>query len=55
MVCWDLEHSGPEGCGGPAAALIVRVRDGKTWFSVKDPTGRFADNEGHFEFDVEEN
>jgi hypothetical protein len=34
MVCWDLAGSGAEGCGG-AAALITRVRDGRTWFSVK--------------------
>jgi hypothetical protein len=52
MVCWDLAGSGAEGCGG-AAALITRVRDGRTWFSVKDPAGRYADNEGHLEFDVE--
>jgi hypothetical protein len=53
MACWDLAGSGADGCGGPATALATRVRDGRTWFSVKDPTGRYADNEGHFEFDVE--
>lgn len=53
MVCWDLERSGAAGCGGPTAALLTRVRDGRTWFSVKDPTGQFADNEGYFEFIVE--
>ena len=53
MVCWDLERSGAEGCGGPAVALETRDRNGRTWFSVKDQSGRFADNEGHLEFDVE--
>ena len=53
MVCWDLERLGAEGCGGPAAALETRERNGRTWFSVKDQSGRFADNEGHLEFDVE--
>jgi hypothetical protein len=52
MVCWDLAGSGAEGCGG-VGALTSRVRDGRTWFEVKDPTGRYADNEGHLEFDVQ--
>jgi hypothetical protein len=42
----------PKGCGGASVALQTRERNGRTWFSVKDPTGRFADNEGHLEFDV---
>jgi hypothetical protein len=53
MVCWDLERSGAEGCGGAAVALETRERNGRTWFSVKDQSGRFSDNEGHLEFDVE--
>jgi hypothetical protein len=53
MVCWDLVKCGAEGCGGASVALQTRERNGRTWFSVKDPTGRFADNEGHLEFDVE--
>jgi hypothetical protein len=57
-VCWDWEALGSRGCNGPVGnaegkgALISRNRDGRTWFSVDDPTGKFDDNEGYFEFDV---
>lgn len=53
-VCWDLERSGPEGCGGPAVALAMKTVDDKTYFSVKDLPGKaFTDNQGFFEFDVQ--
>jgi Legume lectin domain len=36
-----------------AGALVVKTRDGRSYFSVNDRTGRgFADNEGYFEFEV---
>jgi len=56
---------GPAGNGGaagagflsqdnPAGALIMRTRDGRTWFSVNGRSGdAFQDNEGFYEFDVE--
>jgi hypothetical protein len=59
MVCWDLQALGAGGCNGPAGnssgagALISRTKDGRTWFSVDDRTGRFEDNEGYFEFEVQ--
>jgi hypothetical protein len=69
MVCWDLQGRGAEGCGGPggrgaggkgflvpgspAGALVTKTRDGRTYFTVNDRSGAFADNEGYFEFDVE--
>jgi len=40
--------------GSPAGALIMRTRDGRTWFSVNGRSGAaFQDNEGFYEFDVE--
>lgn len=69
MACWDLEARGAEGCSGPvgksaagpgfldagsaAGALIVKTRDGRTWFSVNGRSGDFRGNEGFYEFDVE--
>jgi hypothetical protein len=56
---------GPSGNGGaagagflaedsPAGALIVRTRDGRTWFSVNGRRGiALKDNEGFYEFDLE--
>ena len=56
---------GPSGNGGaagagflaedkPAGALIMRTRDGHTWFSVNGRSGiAFKDNEGFYEFDLE--
>jgi Legume lectin domain len=56
---------GPSGNGGaagagflaednPAGALIMRTRDGHTWFSVNGRSGSaFKDNEGFYEFDLE--
>jgi hypothetical protein len=58
MACWNLKELGASGCNGPsgnpagAGALISRTADGRTWFSLDDPTGKFGDNEGYFEFDV---
>ncbi len=52
---------GPDAEGGadfvapekPVGSLVVRMLDGKIWFSVNDRTGEgFKDNEGYFEFDV---
>ena len=37
----------------PAGALVTRTREGRTYFTVNDRSGAFADNEGYFEFDVE--
>jgi len=56
--------SGPSGDGAPAGtgflapeepagALIMRTRDGRTWFSVNGRSGGFAGNEGFYEFDAE--
>lgn len=36
-----------------AGALVMRNRDGHTWFSVNGRSGRFKDNEGFYEFDLE--
>jgi hypothetical protein len=66
-ICWDLKNRGADGCSGPAVdvvingsqadakpgALISRTNDGRTYFSVNDPSGAFDDNEGFVEFDVE--
>ena len=55
---------GPSGNGGaagagflaeddPAGALIMRTRNGHTWFSVNGRSGAtFKDNEGFYEFDL---
>jgi hypothetical protein len=57
--------SGPSGTGAPAGAgflaadapagaLIMRTREGNTWFSVNGRSGRgFKNNEGFYEFDLE--
>ncbi|SPF36257.1 exported hypothetical protein [Candidatus Sulfopaludibacter sp. SbA4] len=57
--------SGPSGNGVPAGAgflaadaaageLIMKTRDGHTWFSVNGRSGSgFHDNEGFYEFDLE--
>lgn len=38
----------------PAGALILKTRDGRTWFSVNGRRGMaFKDNEGFYEFDLE--
>jgi hypothetical protein len=38
----------------PAGALVIRDRDGRTWFAVNGWSGAaFKDNEGFYEFDVE--
>jgi hypothetical protein len=58
IVCWDLPGLGAEGCNGPggnrsgAGKLVMRFKDGRTWFSVDDRTRKFRDNEGFFEFDA---
>lgn len=58
IACWSVQALGPKGCNGPqgnpagAGGLISRNNDGRTWFSIDDRTGAFADNEGFFEFDV---
>jgi hypothetical protein len=58
MACWNLAALGPQGCNGPggnaagAGALIQRINNGRTEFSVDDQTGNFRDNEGYFEFDA---
>ena len=37
----------------PAGALIMRTRNGHTWFSVNGRSGAtFKDNEGFYEFDL---
>jgi hypothetical protein len=58
------ECAGPQGLGGvagpgflaedkPIAALIARIIDGRTYFSVNHRKGvPFRDHEGYFEFDV---
>lgn len=51
-VCWDFEARGAEGCSGPAEAIVTREKDGRTYFSIKDPGGVYADNQGFLEFDV---
>ena len=39
--------------GDPAGALIMRTRNGHTWFSVNGRSGAtFKDNEGFYEFDL---
>ena len=39
--------------GSPAGALIMRTRDGRTWFSVNSRSGGgFQDNQGFYEFDL---
>jgi hypothetical protein len=57
--------SGPGGSGtpggagflaadAPAGALIMRTREGHTWFSVNGLSGLgFKNNEGFYEFDLE--
>ena len=56
--------SGPSGNGipagtgflatdAPAGSLIMRTRDGHTWFSVNGRSGLFKNNEGFYEFDLE--
>jgi hypothetical protein len=57
--------SGPSGSGtpagagfvaaeAPAGALIMRTREGHTWFSVNGRSGvGFKNNEGFYEFDLE--
>lgn len=66
-ICWDLKALGADGCRGPAVivandesrvaskpgALIGRTGEGRTYFSIKDRSGAFDDNEGFVEFDVE--
>jgi hypothetical protein len=37
----------------PAGALIMKTRDGRTWFSVNGHSGAMNANEGFFEFHVE--
>ena len=55
IVCWDLPGRGASGCTGPAGeasgsgALIIRAKDGRTYYSADR---EFADNQGYFEFDV---
>ena len=50
---------GPAGTGlldekAPTRALIVRTKEGGTWFSVNGRIGsEVKDNEGFYEFDVE--
>jgi hypothetical protein len=40
--------------GAPAGALIMRNREGRTWFSVNGRSGgSFEGNQGFYEFDVE--
>jgi hypothetical protein len=40
----------------PAGVLIMKTRDGRTWFSVNGRRGAtFKDNEGFYEFDLEIN
>jgi hypothetical protein len=51
-VCWDFEGKGAEGCSGPTGALVMRDRDGRTYFSIKDSGSGFEDNQGFLEFDV---
>jgi Legume lectin domain len=70
IVCWDLQAgeagcSSPSGIStdagrgfvepsAPAGALILRTREGRTWFSVNHRANTSVnDNEGFFEFDVE--
>jgi hypothetical protein len=59
IVCWNLQALGPPSCNGPAGdqsgagALITRIKDGLTWFSIDDRTGNFRANQGFFEFDVQ--
>jgi len=53
FVCWDIAR-GTQGCGGPSATtLITRTKRGQTDFSVNPRLGKFAENQGYFEFDVE--
>ena len=51
-ACWDFEGLGAEGCSGPKGAILTREREGRTYFTVKDPGRRYEDNQGYFEFDV---
>jgi len=68
IICWDLKAqacSGPSGTGVPAGAgflapdappgaLIIRTREGHTWFSVNGRSdAEFKENEGFYEFDLE--
>jgi len=53
IVCWDAQARGSAGCSGPSSDVLQqRTEDGKTHFSIHDPSGSFADNEGFFEFEV---
>jgi hypothetical protein len=52
IVCQDFKTQGSNGCSGPAGALIMTNRDGRTWFSVNGQKGDFKNNEGFYEFDV---
>ena len=36
----------------PPGAMVARVRDGRTWFSVNGRVGAFQANEGYYEFEV---
>jgi hypothetical protein len=49
-VCWNAAQ-GAAGCGGPSA-LLQKTDQGRTYFSIHDPTGDFKDNEGYLEFDA---
>jgi hypothetical protein len=52
MACWEARR-GSEGCSGPTpVTLIQRNANGRTYFSVHDPSGSFSDNEGFFDFQV---
>ncbi len=54
-----LGNGPPAGAGflaadSPAGALIMKTRDGRTWFSVNGHSGaEFKTNEGFYEFDLE--
>jgi hypothetical protein len=62
-ICWDQSHcNGPDGNGiaagedfpapdHPQGALITRIKDGRTEFSVNSLSA--SGNQGFFEFDVE--
>jgi hypothetical protein len=56
---WPSGNGATAGVGfladdAPAGALIMKTRDGRTWFSVNGRRGTaFKDNEGFYEFDLE--
>lgn len=51
LACWD-STKGPAGCGGPEGAIAIRTDRGQTYFSIRDPGGNYADNQGFFEFEA---